>query len=71
MERGTVTKLFTPSATGVQAQSQFKAMEVCAGARKALPFPAPAGTPAFMLAATADDWAAVQAEEMNQLINLK
>lgn len=55
----------------MQAQSQLKAMEVSAGAEKALPFPAPAGTPAFMLAATAEDWAAVQAEEVNQLINLK
>lgn len=55
----------------VQAQSQLKAMEVCAGAEKALPFPAPAGTPAFMLAATAEDWAAVQPEELNQLNKLK
>lgn len=55
----------------VQAQSQRKPMEVGAGAEEALPFPVPAGTPAFMLAATAEDWAAVQAEELNQLINLK
>lgn len=54
----------------VQAQSQLNAMEDSAGAEKALPFPAPAYTPAFMLAATAEDWAAVQAEELNQLINL-
>lgn len=52
MMRGTVTRWFTPSATGCQ----LKLMEACAGAEKALSFPAPAASSHNCFHAGSNGW---------------